>query len=404
MIRKISSVLLYDGKGGKFENTAVAFDEEKILAVGDEAAAMACDEEKNAAGLCLMPGWINAHAHIALDGKPNMEAQVRADNSPAQVALSGYSNCLKALASGIVTIRDMGTAFNASLQLRETLKSRRLPGPRLVTSGMSICMTGGHGNVFGLEADGEDGCRRAARSQIKAGVDLLKVMATGGGQSSGMKAGAVQLSEREIRAVCEEARHAGRITAAHVQGREGVLNCLRAGVDSIEHGVFLDEELIALMVKQDCFFCATLLSPWYVVQYGVKNGIPAFVVEKCKGQVDAHFASFELAQKSGVRIVAGNDAGTPFNFHDDLPGEMKQMVKLGMSVRRVIGAATYTAAQCLQLDHITGSVEKGKMADFTIVEGDPEEDINALNQVRMVYKEGRLLFTNFENHPWMPVS
>lgn len=410
MIRKLKGVTVYDGKGGKQADSTVVFgdgadgDPGTILAVGEEAAAMPVQIVWNGEGMSLTPGWINGHAHISLDGRPDMSAQLAAENNPGQVALSGYRNSLRAVASGVVTIRDMGTAFNASLPLRDTLKSGRLPGPRLVTSGAVICMTGGHGNAFGIEADGPDSCRAAARRQIKAGVDLVKIMATGGGQSRGMKAGVPQLSEAEMRAICEEAHHAGILTAAHAQGKEGIMNCLRAGVDCIEHGVYLDEETVELMVKQGTFFCATLLSPYYVVQHGVENGVPEYAVEKCKLQVPAHFASFEQAAKSGVRILTGNDAGTPFNPHDDLPNEMQQMVKLGMTVRDVITATTFTAAQCLQLDGVTGSIEKGKAADFTILEGDPEEDLKALHAVRSVVREGVQLFTNFEDGPLLPLQ
>lgn len=401
---KINHITVYDGRGKKEEDSAVIFEDKKITAWGRDCRDMPAERELDGRGLTVMPGWINSHVHIALDGKPNMQAQIRDDNTEAQVTLSICRNCLKTLASGIVTIRDMGTNFDASLAVRDSIAAGRTLGPRIFTSGRVICMTGGHGSDFGIEADGADATRRAARIQIKKGVDLLKIMATGGGQSKGMSAGAPQLTQEEIAAIVEEGKKAGLPTAAHAQGKEGVMNCLRAGVESIEHGVFLDEEQVELMARNDTFFCATLLPPYYVVQYGEENGIPPYVVKKCAGQLEAHFRSFELAVKSGLRIIAGNDAGTPFNNHDDMGNEYKMMAELGMPVRDIITATTYTAAQAVCAEDQIGSIEPGKMADFTIVEGDPEKDIHAFGRVRMVFKEGKQVYALRHGIPWFAVE
>ena len=404
MLTKINHVTVYDGRGKKEEDSAVVFEGRTITAWGQDCRDMPVEEEIDGRGLTVMPGWINSHVHIALDGKPNMQAQIREENTEAQVTLSICRNCLKTLASGIVTIRDMGTNFDASLAVRDSIAAGRTLGPRIFTSGRVICMTGGHGSDFGIEADGADATRRAARTQIKKGVDLLKIMATGGGQSKGMSAGATQLTENEIAAIVEEGKKAGLPTAAHAQGKEGVMNCLRAGVGSIEHGVFLDGEQAELMAKNNTFFCATLLPPYYVVRYGEENGIPPYVVKKCAGQLEAHFKSFELAVKSGLRIIAGNDAGTPFNNHDDMVNEYKMMAELGMPVRDIITATTYTAAQAVCAEDRIGSIKPGKLADFTVVEGDPEQDIDAFGRVRMVFKEGKKLYALEDGRSWFAIE
>lgn len=397
MKTRIEHATIYDGRGAKLEDASILFDETGILAVDYQLDSLYADCCIDGRGLTCMPGLFNCHAHIALDGEPNMQAQIRADNTESAVLISAYRNCLRTIKSGIVSVRDMGTAFDGSITLRNAIEAGKLTGPRIYAPGRVICMTGGHGADFGYEADGVAETRKAARTLIKNGADHLKIMATGGGQSKGMKAGVPQLTFDEIRTITEEAQKAGVPTAAHAQGKEGVMNCLRAGVDCIEHGVTLDEEQIECMVRQNTFFCGTLLSPYYVVKKGIEAGIPSYVVEKCKGQLETHLKGFQKAVKAGVRIVAGNDAGTPFNYHNDMASELKMMVEMGMSVRQVITSATYRAAQCVHAESVTGSIEVGKYADLTIVEGDPEQNPDAFNKVKYVYKNGQKLYSN-ENH------
>lgn len=394
MKTRIDNLILYNGRGHKEDLTSILFDSKSILAVGKDVCNANAEKIIDGKGLTCMPGWFNGHVHIALDGKPNMQAQIREDDTETAVAYSAYRNCLRSLSSGIVALRDMGTNFNVSLKLRNDINGGKILGPSIYAAGKVICMTGGHGADFGIEVDGADEARKAARAQIKAGADFLKIMATGGGQSRGMKAGRPQLTLEEITAIAEEARKSGITSAAHAQGKEGVMNCLKAGVESIEHGVTLDDEQIELMVKNNTFFCPTLLPPYYVVKKGVETGIPPYVVEKCSLQVDTHFEGFRKAVKAGVRIIAGNDAGTPFNTQYDLANEFRMMVELGMPVRDVITSATYTAAQSVQQEKQTGSIEPGKSANLTIIQGDPEEDLSAFDKVVMVYKEGTPVYTN----------
>lgn len=400
MKTRIDNITIYDGRGGKELSSSILFDETGILAFACDISTLEADEIIDGTGLTLTPGWFNCHSHIALDGEPNMQAQIRKDNSEAAVIMSAMRNSLRCLKSGLVSVKDMGTAFDASIKLRDAINEGRALGPNIYPSGRVICMTGGHGADFGYEVDGADEARKAARMLIKNGADHLKIMATGGGQSKGMKAGVPQLTYEEILAIVEEAHKAGVITSAHAQGKEGVMNCLRAGVDTIEHGVTLDDEQIELMIKNETFFCPTLMSPYYVVLKGVESGIPPHAVEKCKGQVDTHFEGFRKAVDAGVRIIAGNDAGTPFNYQSDMPSEFRMMIELGMTVREVITSATYTAAQNLRLEHKTGSIELGKFADLTIMSGDPEDDTMAFNKVCMVYKKGKLLYKNKDGEDW----
>lgn len=394
MRTRIDDLILYDGKGGRQEAASVLFDEKGIVAAGHGLKDAQAETVIDGKGLTCTPGWVQGHTHIAVDGLPNMQAQVMRDDTEAAVMASAARNSLRCLKSGLVAVRDMGTNFDVSIKLRDAINAGKLLGPRVYASGRVLCMTGGHGYYFGIEVDGADEARKAARAQIKRGADLLKIMATGGGQSKGMKAGVPQLNYEEIRAIVEEAHHAGIHTAAHAQGKEGVMNCLRAGVDSIEHGVTLDDEQIELMLKQGTYFCPTLMGLWYVIEKGEASGIPPYVVEKCKIQAITHFDGFTAAYKAGVKVIAGTDAGTPFNYQDDMASEFIKMHELGMSVKDVIVSATRTPAEAFGVADRTGTIEPGKWADLTLIEGDPEADLEAFRRVKMVFKGGQLVYSN----------
>ena len=394
MRTRIDDLILYDGKGGRLESASVLFDENGIVAAGRGLKNAQAETVIDGKGLTCTPGWVQGHTHIAVDGLPNMQAQVMRDDTEAAVMASAARNSLRCLKSGLVAVRDMGTNFDVSIKLRDAINAGKLLGPRVYASGRVLCMTGGHGYYFGIEVDGADEARKAARAQIKRGADLLKIMATGGGQSKGMKAGVPQLNYEEIRAIVEEAHHAGIHTAAHAQGKEGVMNCLRAGVDSIEHGVTLDDEQIELMLKQGTYFCPTLMALWYVIEKGEASGIPPYVVEKCKIQAITHFDGFTAAYKAGVKVIAGTDAGTPFNYQDDMASEFIKMHELGMSVKDVIVSATRTPAEAFGVADRTGTIEPGKWADLTLIEGDPEADLEAFRRVKMVFKGGQLVYSN----------
>lgn len=392
MKTRIDNLIIYDGMNGKFYNTSILFDETQILALAESATNnLEADSTIDGNGLVCMPGLVNSHVHLSVNGEPNMNAQILRDKE-ADAAFAALRNACMQVSSGVVAVRDMGAKYNVTLSLRNAIDRGLFAGPRIYSSGEVICMTGGHGNSFGVEADGEDEIRKAARRQIKLGANLLKVMATGGGQSPGMKAGATQLTENEIRVICDEAKKAGKTTAAHAQGKEGVLNCVNAGISSIEHGVYLDDEVVGIMKEKGVYLCPTLLSPYYVTIKGTEAGVPAYAVNKCLEQVGPHWESFTRAYKAGVKILAGNDAGTPFNFHDDFPNELIKMVELGMPVKEVIKSATYNPAECLDVLDKTGSIEVGKWADLTIIDGDPEMDVSQFKNIKFVYKNGQCIF------------
>jgi imidazolonepropionase-like amidohydrolase len=300
--------------------------------------------------------------------------------------------------AGVTTIRDMGARDGIDLGLRQAIRTGLVPGPRMLASGQPICMTGGHGWQLGREANGPEEVRKATREQIKAGTDIVKLMATGGVLTPAVEPGSEQLTEAELRAGVEEAHKAGKKTATHAMGTKGILNALRAGIDSIEHGVYLDDEAVRLMKKRGVLLIPTLAALFQIESKGVKAGIPAFAVEKTLKVKPFHLESICLARQAGVAVAMGTDAGTPFNLHGENLQELQLLVQhCGFSPLEAIEAGTRVSAQVLGLEKELGTIEEGKFADLVVVDGDPLDDINILLQrtsIRLVVHSGRIVNPN----------
>jgi imidazolonepropionase-like amidohydrolase len=264
----------------------------------------------------------------------------------------------------------------------------------MIASGKMICMTGGHGWPIGREADGPDELRKAVREQIKAGANFIKFMATGGVLTPNVDPGNHQLTEDELRAGIEEAHKANKKTAAHAQGTQGILNALRAGIDSIEHGIYLDEESIELMVKHKVPFIPTL-SPLYSVEAKSKGiNIPEFIMEKTREIKPFIYQSFRMARDAGVTIGMGTDAGTPLNLHGKNLRELKFLVENGFTPTQAMVAGTGTAAKILGLDDQIGTISEGKMADLVMVDGNPLDNIDLLldpENICLIMQNGKLI-------------
>jgi imidazolonepropionase-like amidohydrolase len=289
----------------------------------------------------------------------------------------------------------MGGRNGVDLVIRDAIRLGLIPGPRMLASARPVVMTGGHGWQMAREADGPDEVQRAVREQIKAGSDLVKLMATGGVMTPGVEPGSAQLTEEELRAGIEEAHKAGRRTATHAQGAQGILNALRAGIDSIEHGFYLTEEAIALMVKGGVHYIPTLSALYHIETRGVEAGIPAFAVEKTLRIKSAHLDSVRRAREAGVQVAMGTDAGTPFNCHGGNLKEAELLVEMGgFSPIEALRAGTQVAARVLGWEDRLGIVAEGKLADLLVAEGDPLEDIALLQRaeaIRLVMQGGRMV-------------
>ncbi|MEJ2170246.1 MAG: amidohydrolase family protein [Desulfobacterales bacterium] len=297
--------------------------------------------------------------------------------------------------AGVTAIRDMGGKSGIDLGLRQAVHAGLIPGPRMLVSGRLICMTGGHGWQLGREANGPDDVRQAAREQIKAGADIVKLMSTGGVMTPGVEPGSEQLTEEEMRAGVEEAHKAGKKTATHAMGTRGILNALRAGIDSIEHGVYLDEEAVAMMAAKAIPLIPTISALYFIETKGIEAGIPAYAVEKTLRVKPHHQESIRMARQAGVPIAAGTDAGTPFNLHGQNLTEIKLLVDYGgFSPMEAIEAGTRISARVMGLENELGTIEEGKLADIILVRGNPLDDIDILlkeENIRLVMKGGVLV-------------
>lgn len=386
----IRNVTLLDGTGATpVPGQALIVEGRRISWIGPEAqlpegsAGRAVDGQ----GGTIMPGMINCHVHLTNDGSPDLFGQVERDSVTVS-ALRGYLNLQATLESGVTSVRDCGAANGIALDLARAVDDGLVQGPRIRAAGRVITMTGGHGHFIGREADGPDGVRQATRAEIKAGAHFIKAMATGGVLTPGVVPTQTALQLDELEQVAREAHNAGRRAACHAIGNEGIKNAIRAGIDSIEHGFYLDDEALELALDRGTVLVPTLIAVNQIVNNGKTGAMPDWVVEKAESESGHHRESFAAAVRSGMKVAAGTDAGTPFNPHTYLAQELALMVDYGMRPMDAIVAATRNAAENLGLAPDVGTLEVGRLADIVVVDGDPSSDITAAGRVRFVMKDG----------------
>ena len=380
---------VFDGTDGGIRTgpTSILVDDGVIAWIGADEDAPASDVVIDATDHTVMPGLINGHVHLANSGAADLAAEVR-DDSIATAAYRAAANALVTLDAGVTTVKDCGAADNVVVDLGRAIQAGIVPGPRVVAAGRVITMTGGHGHFMGVEADGIDAVRAAVRGQLKQGADFIKAMATGGVLTAGVKPTQTALLRDELAAIVEEAHNAGRRVSTHAIGRDGIENAIHAGVDTIEHGFHLDAELFALAIERGTYLVPTLSAIHGIVAEGERGGIPAWIVDKARSEVERSTAMFRAAVEAGVNIAAGTDAGTPFNPHDGLVEELIQMVEIGLTPARTMLSATRDGAINAGLSALTGTLEVGKAADVIVVDGDPLDDITALRRIVLVAKDG----------------
>jgi imidazolonepropionase-like amidohydrolase len=383
----LRGVRVVDGRGVRAERADVLLADGRIQRI--QAGALDADgaTELDLAGKTIVPGLMNAHSHICLDGAaPDPEAILRTE-TPATNAVRSAARLGKALAAGVTAIRDVGAPWGVDIALRRLVDDGEIPGPRMVTAGRNICMTGGHGNWMGLEADGPDGLRQAVRSQIKAGALAIKLMSTGGMMTPGQRAGAPQLTVEEMTAACEEAHKAGFPVGAHAESDEGVRNAVLAGVDSVEHGHGATVETLQLMLDRGTSLTPTILSDRRIIEAPPNSGIPQFVIDKCVPLGDALIETVHNAFRMGVTITAGNDGGAPLCEIGEMAEELALYVKHGMSPQKALEAGTINTGRPFRLDEV-GYLEPGWHADILVLDGDPLADIGALRNPGIVIRAG----------------
>jgi imidazolonepropionase-like amidohydrolase len=383
---------IIDGKGGLIPQGFVVIEGNRINTVSPAKGKPQpkADQTIDLQGRSLLPGIIDSHVHLSLDGGPDSMAAYFRDGDFI-TAFKTQKHAYQTLLAGITTVRDLGSPKDITIHLRNAVNAGIVPGPRIFSCGKSIAMTGGHGWPMSREADGEADMRKAVREQLKAGADVIKLMATGGVMTYGVEAGAPQLTFEELKAGVEEAHKGGRKVSSHVQGAVGLRNALKAGIDTIEHGIYLDDETIAMFLKSGTYLVLTLSAPTNILKNGAESGIPDWVIKKTEGVAHAHFESAKLAHEKGVTLVMGTDAGTPFNFHGANMKELKLLCDVGLSPMEAIISATARAARLLGLEKELGTIEENKFADMIVVDGNPLDDITILQQqerILAIMKDG----------------
>jgi imidazolonepropionase-like amidohydrolase len=371
---------------GVVEDWAVEIADGRIVAVCPCAEASSRDDIVDLGDVTLLPGLIDVHQHLAFDASADPVSQLDVDDD-ATLLLRMRLAAQRALAAGITTIRDLGDRGYVSLALRDWFRAGYENGPRILASGPPITITGGHCWFLGGEADGVDGVRRAVRERIARGVDVIKVMASGGNMTPTRAPHESQYGTAELAAALEEAHAHGKKLAVHAHGAQAVADALEVGVDSIEHctffttdGVQADPEVLARLARS-----GTAISMTAANLPGVDAPYPAM-----RQRVEAVITNHTTLRASGARVVCSSDAGVgPNKPHDVLPyGVSTFLPRIGMSNAEALIATTATAADVCGIADITGTLEPGKDADVLVVAGNPLDDLAALHQVVAVFARG----------------
>jgi imidazolonepropionase-like amidohydrolase len=379
---------VFDGTSeGVIEDGAVVVEDGRIASVGPARGLSPNTEAVDLGDVTLMPGLVDAHVHLVWDASAKPHEVVERE-SRALTVLRCAKNAALHLRVGVTTVRDLGATDGLSIDVARAVELGLLPGPRVVAAGRAIAMTGGHGWFLGREADGADAVRRAAREEMKAGAACIKLMASGGVYGHAEEPGSPQLTPEEMRAGVEEAHKAGRRVAAHAYSTAAIGNALEAGVDSIEHGSFLDRDTAEMMRETGTWLVPTMSVYAAMSEKGPELGAPEYIQRKTAEVLEASRRAFRLALDAGVPMAAGTDCGAPGHPHGTLREELKLMVEAGATPQQALKFGTSGAARLLGLGNELGTLGPGKRADVLAVGGDPLRDIHALDEVRLVLRDG----------------
>jgi imidazolonepropionase-like amidohydrolase len=408
-ITVIKNGCLIDGNGGEpVLKGAVAFENDKLLFAGNESDLPNYTGDVqylDAEGGCILPGFIDTHVHLMLEFQPIENRLATPFSFNFYKSIEYMKNTINA---GITTVRDCG---GTDAGVKQAVEQGLVLGPRMQVSINALTTTGGHGDSYtasdqsvkllideypGMPSgicDGVESVRKKVREVLRAGADVVKVHSTGGVLSATDHPEFTQFSIEELKVMVEEAQfRRGLKVMAHAQGAEGIKNAIKAGIHSIEHGIYLDDECIELMLKHGTYLVPTLLAPVAVLELSEKAGMPAYGIKKAKEAIDAHKESIAKAYKAGVKIAMGTDAGVM--AHGTNLRELSLMNEIGMTPMETIVATTKVAAECMGWEDKIGTLEAGKLADIVITKTNPLTDLRSLEDnanIRIVIKGGAVV-------------
>jgi len=388
--------LLNVRSGATLSSQTIVIQGDKVVSVGADAQAPAGATVIDLPNATVLPGLIDAHTHLTMT--PNFGPSRLMISIPRE-ALYGARNARVTLEAGFTTVRNVGASGFTDVALRDAINAGDVPGPRMLVSGPMLSITGGHcdNNLLPFEyhatnegvADGIEAVQHKTREIIKYGADLIKVCATGGVLSHGDNPQASQYTLEEMKAIVADAHRLGRKVAAHAHGAQGILWATEAGVDSIEHGSYIDDAAIAEMKKHGTYLVPTLyLGDWFL-ENAEKIGTPPELIAKAREVTPAARKNVARAFAAGVKVGFGTDAAVyphGLNAH-----EFAVMVKLGLTPLQAIQSATINDADLLGWPDKVGTIEPGKWADIIAVDGDPLADVTTLERVKFVMKGGEVV-------------
>lgn len=340
----------------------------------------------------MMPGIIDTHIHFFSDPEVPTFGDYFAKHSTTKKVSMAINNATLALRLGITSARDVASPSTMGIELRDCIKEGLVKGPDLYVSGRAICVTKGHGWQMGIESDGVEEVRKTVRTLIADNVDLIKVMMTCGLSASGPEMDPPAYNFDEIQTIVQEANKRSLKVAVHAQGVTAIKYSIDAGVSSIEHGVLLTEPLMEQMISKGVYYVPTFSAPHYGVEEGLKKDPHRPSHKRTQSIIKNHNEAFKKAHEKGVKIAMGSDTGTPYNRFETILQEIIFMAERGMSNKEALISSTKNAADLIGILQTTGTLETMKFADFLIIEGNPLESIDDINNTKSVYKKGILQF------------